>query len=62
MLYYTVNKPIMNGRVLYRVFKKRIEIIYFPLTGLKAQLVSTLRNQKKKKTAGVNRPVDLKSS
>lgn len=60
MLYYAVNKAIMNGRVLYRVFRKRMEIIYFPLTGLKAQLVSTLR--KKKKAVGVNWPVDLESS
>lgn len=44
MLYYAVNKAIMNERVLYRVFKKRMEIIYFLLTGLKAQLVFTLRN------------------
>ena len=62
MLYYAVNKAIMNGRVLYRVFRKRMEIIYFPLTGLKAQLVSTLRNLKKKKAVGVNWPVDLESS
>lgn len=60
MLYYAVNKAIMNERVLYRVFRKRMEIIYFPLTGLKAQLVSTLRNKKKK--VGGNWPVDLESS
>lgn len=46
MLYYAVNKAIMNDRVLYRVFKRGMEIIYFPLTSLKALSVTTLKNKK----------------
>lgn len=48
MLYYAVNKAIMNNRVLYRVFKRGMEIIYFPLTSLKALSVTTMKNNKKK--------------
>lgn len=38
----------MNDRVLYRVFKRGMEIIYFPLTGLKALSVTTMKNNRKK--------------
>lgn len=48
MLYYAVNKAIMNDRVLYRVFKRGMEIIHFPLTGLKALSVTNMKNNKKK--------------
>lgn len=47
MLYYAVNKAIMNDRVLYRVFKRGMEIIYFPPTGWKALSVTTMKNNKK---------------
>lgn len=47
MLYYAVNKVIKNGRVLYRVFRKRMEIIYFPLTGLKLSWFLTLRKKRR---------------
>lgn len=68
MLYYAVNKAIMNDRVLYRVFKRGMEIIYFPLTGLKAPSVTTMRNNNnkkkkiKKRRHGVNHSNDLVSS
>jgi len=48
MLYYTVNKAIMNDIVLYRIFKRGMEIIYFPSTGLKALFGTTEKNNKKK--------------
>lgn len=36
----------MNDRILYRVFKRGMEIIYFPLTSLKALSVTTLQSNK----------------
>jgi len=48
MLYYAVNKAIMNDRVLYRVFKRGMEITCFPLTGLKAHSEATMKYSRKK--------------